>query len=242
MARQIDIGRVLASLPLFQQLRESEIINLAAGTHEVGLCKGQILFQKGALLEGFYAVVHGQVKLSFSSPRGHEKVVSILGPGQSFGEAVMFMECPCPVFAQALADSNLLYIARQGIFAAIDHDSAFARRMLAGLSMRLHGLIQDVEGYSLHTATQRVIGLLLQLASIGTSSSVECTLPANKHVIASRLNLTPETLSRVLHSLHEAGLIEVRGKRITIRDPGRLSRFDHTPYQPCEKPIAPTTA
>lgn len=234
--KSINIGRILANQPLFQQLRESEINNLAAGTREIGLSKGQILFQKGTLLDGFYVTVDGQIKLAFSSPQGNEKVVSIVEPGQSFGEAVMFMERPCPVFAQALEDSRLLSIAKQSIFNAIDHDSAFARRMLAGLSIRLHSLIQDVEGYSLHTSTQRVIGFLLQLAGASTHNSpVEFELPASKHIIASRLNLTPETLSRVLHSLSESGLIRVNGKRISVLDTTRLSQFGSTPYPSCAK-------
>jgi CRP-like cAMP-binding protein len=232
VSKPIDIGRVLAILPLFQQLRDSEIACLAAGTREIALSKGQILFQKGSLLDGFYVVVRGQIKLAFSSPQGHEKVVSIVGPGQSFGEAVMFMEKPCPVFTQALADSRLLYIAKQSIFAAIDRDSAFARRMLAGLSMRLHGLIQDVEDYSLHSSTQRVIGFLLQLAGTPASGPVEFELPASKHIIASRLNLTPETLSRILHGLIESGLIAVRGRRIHISDVSSLRRFDDLPRLP----------
>ena len=235
VGKQIDIGRVLANLPLFQQLRESEIANLAAGTREIGLSKGQILFQKGCWLDGFYVTVYGQIKLAFSSPQGHEKVVSIVGPGQSFGEAVMFMERPCPVMAQALEDSRLLYIAKQGIFAAIDRDSAFARRMLAGLSMRLHGLIRDVEDYSLRSSAQRVIGFLLQLAGTATDGRADFELPASKHVIASRLNLTPETLSRILHGLSESGLIAVKGKRIAVLDVARLSRFDDSLLPPCAK-------
>ena len=235
MGKQIDSGRVLADLPLFQQLRESEIVGLAAGTREIGLDKGRVLFQKGSLLDGFYITVYGLIKLAFSSPQGNEKVVSIVGPGQSFGEAVMFMEKPCPVFAQALEDSRLLYIAKQGIFAAIDRDSAFARRMLAGLSMRLHGLIHDVEDYSLHSSTQRVIGFLLQLADTPVGGPVEFELPASKHVIASRLNLTPETLSRILHGLSESGLIAVKGKRIAVLDMARLSRFDDPLCPPCAK-------
>ena len=232
MNKPIDIGGVLANLPLFQQLRESEIVNLAAGAREISLGKGQILFQKGAYLDGFYVVVSGQIKLAFCSPQGHEKVVSIVGPGQSFGEAVMFLERPCPIYTQALADSCLLYIAKQGIFTAIEHDSAFAHRLLAGLSMRLHDLIEDVESYSLRSSTQRVIGFLLQLAAAPDSSSVELELPTSKHVIASRLNLTPETLSRILHGLSESGLITVKGKQITVRDVARLSRFDaaRTPH------------
>lgn len=235
VGKHIDISRVLANLPLFQQLRESEIANLAVGAREVRLSKGQILFQKGTLLDGFYVTVCGQIKLAFSSPQGHEKVVSIVGPGQSFGEAVMFMEIPCPVFTQALEDSRLLYIPKQGIFAAIDHDSAFARRMLAGLSMRLHSLIRDVEDYSLHSSTQRVIGFLLQLADTPASNPVIFELPASKHVIASRLNLTPETLSRILHSLSESGLITVHGRRIVVQDMARLRQFDDRLYLPCTK-------
>jgi len=234
VSRQLNIARLLADLPLFQQLHASEIIHLAAETREVRLDKGQILFQKGDLLDGFYVVVQGQIKLAFSSVQGQEKVVSIIGPKGSFGEAVMFMEKPCPVFTQALEDSHLLYIAKQGIFAAIDNDSAFARRMLAGLSMRLHGLIRDVEDYSLHSSIQRVIGFLLQLADRPAKGYAVFELPASKQIIASRLNLTPETFSRILHSLSQSGLITVKSKRITVPDIARLSRFDLTPL-PCVK-------
>ena len=235
MSKPIDIGGVLANLPLFQHLSEGEIASLAAGAREIRLDKGQILFQKGAYLDGFYVVVSGQIKLAFCSPQGHEKVVSIVGPRQSFGEAVMFLERPCPVYTQALADSRLLYVAKQSIFAAIEHDSAFARRMLAGLSMRLHSLIEDVENYSLRSSTQRLIGFLLQLAGASAGGRVEFELPASKHVIASRLNLTPETLSRILHSLSESGLITVNGKQITVLDVVRLSQFDDTIRPPCAK-------
>ena len=138
----------------------------------------------------------------------------------------MFLEKPSPVFAQALMDSRVLYIAKQSLFAAINGDSAFACRMLAGLSMRLHGLVQDVEDYSLRSSTQRVIGFLLQLAGATASSTTECELPASKHVIASRLNLTPETLSRILHNLAEFGLITVKGKKITVLDAEQLKRFN----------------
>lgn len=238
MNRASHIARLLVELPLFQQLRDCEIASLAVETREVKLLKGQILFQKGDLLDGFYAVIEGQIKLAFSSPQGHEKVVSIVGPKGSFGEAVMFMEIPCPVFTQALEDSWLLYIAKQAIFTAIDRDSAFARRMLAGLSMRLHTLIQDVEDYSLRSSIQRMIGFLLELGTMADSQladgRAEFDLPASKHVIASRLNLTPETLSRILHTLHEAGLIAVKNKHITIPDVVRLSQFDNAPA-PCAR-------
>lgn len=234
MRKKIDIGATLLQLPLFQQLDKSQIINIAAATREVELKKGQLLFQKGVYLDGFYLVAQGRIKLAFSSPRGNEKIVSLVGPGQSFGEAVMFMEKPAPVLAQALEDTQLLFITKQGIFGAIERDAAFARRMLAGLSQRLHGLIQDVEDYSLNSSTQRVIGFFLQLAGAPRDGHSEFDLPASKHVIASRLNLTPETLSRILHHLSQVGLITVKGRHITVVNMVRLKQFDERTLPPCD--------
>ena len=222
-----DLSRMLAKLPLFQQLQLEEIANLAQGTRQIHLQRGQILFQKGDSLDGFYLVSYGQIKLAFPSSQGAEKVLRIVGPGQSFGEAIMFLEKPCPVFAQALTEAMVLYIAKRVIFSALEHDMTLACKMLAGLSMRLHSLTQDIEAYSLHSSTQRRIGFLVQQAGATTSGEGELELPASKNVIASRLNLTPETLSRLLHNLIEIGLITVKGRRIVIHDIERLCRFEH---------------
>ncbi|MCC8987274.1 MAG: helix-turn-helix domain-containing protein, partial [Candidatus Contendobacter sp.] len=71
-----------------------------------------------------------------------------------------------------------------------------------------------------------VVGFLLQLADVAASDATECELPASKYVIASRLNLTPETLSRILHNLTEFGLIVVKGKKITVLDAEQLKQFN----------------
>ncbi len=222
---KINIHDILANLPLFRQLGPEDIALLARGCHELRPQRGEIVFQKGDPSNGFYVVAHGQIKLAFPSAHGAEKVVEIIGPGQSFGEAVMFMEKPYPVFAQALADSLLLHISKQALFDAIERDSAFARKMLAGLSIRLHGLIQDVEAYTSLSGAQRLIGYLLQQES-GGHGALEVELPASKQVIASRLNLTPETFSRILHHLTEAGLIRVDGRHIVIPDVEALRRYE----------------
>jgi CRP-like cAMP-binding protein len=93
--------------------------------------------------------------------------------------------------------------------------------MLAGLSMRLHMMVHDVEAMTLHSATQRVIGYLARLEEGGERSG-RVTLPAQKSLVASRLNLTPEYFSRILHDLSAAGLIRVEGRDIEILDAARL--------------------
>lgn len=214
----------LASLPLFNALAPAELDAIAAGTTELNVARGAIIFNRGDPCVGFHIVVFGQIKLAFLSPDGGEKIIAIIGPGGSFGEALMFMEKPYVVMAQALADSTLLHVAKAVIFDELEREPRFARRMLAGLSRRLHGLISDVEAYSLQSGTERVIGFLLrQDASAGHDDApLVVVLPTSKANVASRLNLTPEHFSRILHDLVTAKLISVDGRTVRILDIERL--------------------
>jgi CRP-like cAMP-binding protein len=226
---RLDIPQILSRLPLFQELAPEQIGALETACRERRLAKGEMLFQKGDAPKGFFVVVFGQIKLAFPSSQGNEKVVQILGPRQSFGEAVMFMDRPYPVFAEGLVDSLLLQIGSSTVFELLERDPLFARRMLAGLSLRLHSLVHDVETYSLRSSAQRVVGYLLQHCPQQDGpceGSFQISLPTSKQVIASRLNLTPETLSRIFHDLSADGLISVSGKQITINDVKRLREFD----------------
>ena len=204
----INIETHLKNAVLFNELGEEEIALIAKGTREVRCDKGDTIFHRGDVCTGFHIVVFGQVKLAFTSAQGNEKVVEILGPLQSFGEAVMFLDQPYPVLGEALADTLVLHIASQAVFGQIEQDPRFARKLLAGMSIRLHTMVRDVESYALRSSTQRVIGYLLQLADTAPCSpaqgKTEIELPTSKQVIASRLSLTPETLSRIFRELADA--------------------------------------
>lgn len=224
---QIPVQAFLANVPLFAELAPAEIDRIAARTRQVRAARGEILFHRGEEAAEFHVVIFGQVKLAFVSGRGDEKIVDLLGPGQSFGEAVMFMEQPHVVTAQALADSLLLSVSRGAVFEELERDPRFARRMIAGLSHRLHHLMASLEGQLMRTGRQRVIEFLLrECGCVGQTGALELTLPTSKGVIASRLNLTLEHLSRTLHELAAAGLIDVRGRSVRIPDVERLRAFD----------------
>jgi CRP-like cAMP-binding protein len=226
-AAPIRIQEFLKNVPLFRELTDAELDRIAAGTAQVRAPTGTILFRRGEACAGFHVVVYGQVKLAFGAADGSEKVVEILGPGQSFGEAVMFLEKPYVVFAETLADSLLLQIGKSGVFAELERNPRFARKMLAGLAQRLHRLVHDLEAYTLRSGTQRVIGYLLRDAPEEgpPQAPIEIALATSKGVLASRLNITREHFSRILHDLSTAGLIEVRGRIIRITDPERLRAY-----------------
>ncbi len=224
----INIEALLTHIPLFNGLAPEEIARIAHGTREIHATKGDILFHKGDPCNGFHLLVYGQVKLAFTSAQGNEKVVEILQQGQSFGEAIMFMEKPYIVFAQALTDSLLLHVSKHAVFDELARDHNLCRKMLAGMAMRLHQLMNDVESYSLHSGKQRIIGYLLrELAEEDQNgTNVAVTLPTNKGVIASRLNLTQEHFSRILHELSELGLIVVEGRKIHIPSVANLRKHE----------------
>ena len=224
-----DIEQYLSVLPLFGDLSPAQRQRLVAGCALQPFAQGQQVFSVSDQCQAFYVVVTGKVKLYVASPSGQEKVIELIAPSQSFAEAFLFLDMACMVNAQALSDSLLLRISKAVVVGEIQRDPQLAMNMLAGISRRMHGLIRDVEGYALHSGTQRLIGYLLREIESGTCTPGEgcltVALSASKATIASRLSLTPEYFSRVLHELEVAGLIEIQKREIRILNVPALAAF-----------------
>lgn len=213
----------LAHLPLFKELPRSELEPIALGTREVHALRGDILFRSGDPCLGFHVVVYGRIKLVFVSSSGLERVVRLVGPGEGFGEALMFMERNYIVTAQALVDSLLLHVGRDTLFTRLEQSPGVARRMLAGLSERLYRLMGELESYTLQNGVQRLVSYLLQ--EWPGEEGKPFRIDVGKSVIASRLNLTPEHLSRTLRELMDRGLIRVQRRNFTILDSEALRQY-----------------
>jgi CRP/FNR family transcriptional regulator, dissimilatory nitrate respiration regulator len=227
MRAPITSQAFLAKLPLFKELTPEEIDRIAAGTRQVHAARGEVLFQKGDPCVGFHVVMFGQVKLAFTAPSGQEKVLELMGPGQSFGEAVMFADKPYVVYAQALCDTLLLHISKAVVFEELEREPLLARRIISGLSQRLHHMVIDLESFTLSSATQRLIGYLLRdVPENAGEESLAVALPSTKTVLASRLNITPQHFSRILHDLTVADLVRVEGRSIVILDAEGLRAYE----------------
>lgn len=227
-AEQFDMPRYLSVLPLFSDLSQLERERIAQGCQLRRLTRGDMVFRIGEPCEAFHVVVLGQVKLYVSSPSGQEKVIELVAPGHSFAEALMFLDKPYILNAQALADTLLISVSKTAVFNEVERDPRFCMHMLAGISRRLHGLVRDVEGYALHSGMQRLIGYLLRdVEDVDTANMgiITVSLPVSKATIASRLSLTPEYFSRVLHELEAEGLIEIDKREIRILDVQRLASY-----------------
>ncbi len=223
-----DLQRFLAGSPLFSGLSPDELLRISTSCKLVNYAKGEMIFSIGEACNAFHIVISGQVKLFVTSSAGQEKVIEIISPGQSFAEALVFLNKPYILNAQALTDTVLVNVSKTGVVSEIEQDPHLALHMLAGISRRLHGLIQDVEAYALRNGMQRLIGYLLRdvaIDSVVTGNTVTVTLPASKATIASRLSLTPEYFSRVLHELEAQKLITIERRDIRILDVSGLVNY-----------------
>lgn len=220
MLRQpIPVDQFLANLTLFKDLEVGDLQRIAAGAALVHAPKGRVVFRRGDPCAGIYAVLFGHVKLALHASQGGERVIDLIRPGQTVGEAAVFLDQPYVTTAEALEDSALVLITKATVLAEVDRYPAFAREIIKSLSRRVFRRIGDLESYTLCSAAHRVASYLLNDLPRPAENDAACvTLPAAKGVIASRLNLTQEHFSRILRDFSTAGLIEVNGRSIMISD------------------------
>lgn len=221
--REIAPEAFLAGVALFKALDAATLARLAAATTRRTLARGQTLFRKGDAATGMYVVVYGEIKLIATTPARGRRLAGVVGPGQSFGEPVMFLERPAVVDAQAASDALLLHLPKAAVFDEIEHNPRFTRRMIAGLSQRIESLVRELDHQALGSGRERLIAHLLHQGR-GEAGPFVVRLPVAKAELASQLNLTAEHLSRILRELVRAGLLAIDGRKITVLDRERLQR------------------
>lgn len=209
--------------PFFKHFGQAEQEHLMAQSHEQAFSAGELLIQQGQLAERFFLVLSGRVKLYRISADGQEKVVEIIQAGQTFAEAVMFMQrSEYPVCAETLEAVQLVSVPNRLMLTLLQENPQACLRLLGHTSMRLHQRLGELETLTLQNATQRFALYLIQQLEDRAQERVDIELPLPKRLIAARLSMQPETLSRIMARLHQEGLIEMRGRNIHIPSIRRL--------------------
>lgn len=219
MPRSTVENNELRTHAMFAGLSDVQLEHIQAGLQVLNVPEGEVLFSQGQPAERFFLVRHGQIKLYRLSAAGNEKIIEIIGNGQSFAEALMFMEAPrYPVNAQALVESELISIRRQNFIDILRSSVDTCFRVMGDLSVRLHHLLYEIDALTLQNATLRLVQYLLAQCPPDVSGPVVFEFPVAKNIIASRLSIQPETLSRILHTLNDKGLVSVKGLQVTVFD------------------------
>lgn len=219
---------------LFADADDVQLAHLSRSMQTVQLGHGEMLFHHGQPAERFFFLRTGQVKLFRVSADGHEKIIEILRPGQTFAEAVMFMgtQGRYPVSCEAISDCEFYTFDQKNFLKVLAESHEIGLGMLASMSRRLHMLVNQIDGLTLQNATYRLaLYLLEQAPRDAQAADVELTTP--KNAIASRLAIQPETFSRILAKLRDQGLIAVHGHQITLRN---LKGLRELVFLPADEP------
>ena len=222
--RRHCIPEMLSHQPLFRCLEADHLALLAQGAYEQRMEKNEFLYQKGEEPRGMHLVISGQIKLMLPSTEGVEKVVMMVGPGDSFAEETIFPGRCSPVTAQANKDGIFLVLEKQALRDTMRRAPQLAEQLMARMSEHMYQLIENLETCVQRGSAQRVAHFLSQRAP-EQAISFDLELDMNKSTIASQLNLAPETFSRVLGRLSRDGLIEIKGRNITLRNLTTLRSF-----------------
>ncbi len=211
---------VVASIlqhPFFKHLSVENQERLMTQSHEQQCLSGELLIRQGQPAERFFLVLKGRVKLYRISADGQEKVVEIIQAGQTFAEAVMFMQrSEYPVCAETLEAVQLISFPNRLMLTLLQENPQACLHLLGHMSMRLHQRLGELETLTLQNATQRFALYLLQQLEDRAQETVNIELPLPKRLIAARLSMQPETLSRIMARLNQDGLIEMQGRNIHI--------------------------
>jgi CRP-like cAMP-binding protein len=214
---------IVRRINVFAGLAPAVVERLIAPAAIIDLDEGDILFRQDDPALAFFILLDGWVKLSRVTFAGDEAVIHVFAKGESFAEAVAFTGKPYPASAQAVSAARVVSIPAAHVVKCIRDTPDIALGMIAATQLHLHHLVEQVEQLKAQTGVQRLADFLVSLCPPG-AREYTLALPYDKGLIAGRLGLEPETLSRTFSKLKRVG-VEVKSADVTVADVERLRRF-----------------
>ena len=208
---------------IFSKLTDLQLDRVSQFSQLHHLDDGQMLFNQADKVTAFYLVLNGKIKLFRMSPDGQEKIIEIVKAGQVFAEALMFTsQADYPVSSAALTETTIIGINAKKFHEMLWDSTATCLLLLGDMSLRLRGLISEIDKLTLHNGTCRVASYLIQEI---TDGKTEIELDIAKNIIAARLSIKPETFSRIIKSLKDQDILSIQGNCITIHNMDTLKEM-----------------
>jgi CRP-like cAMP-binding protein len=211
---------IVSRIAVFAGLKPETRGRLIAPATMITLKHGHPLFRQGDPAAAFFIVVEGWIKLYRITVAGEEAVIHVLTKGESLAEAVAFTGARYPATAEAVSNARVVRIPADHVVRCIREVPDIALAMIASTSSHLRQLVQQVEQLKAQSGIQRVAEFLASLCP-ATPGPHTIALPYDKALIAGRLGLKPESLSRAFAKLRSLG-VEVRASHVVVKEVNKL--------------------
>ncbi len=210
-------------VPIFNHLEEDQIEEIMGVTHSVSYKKGGIIYHAGDKSDSLYIVSKGKIKIYRLSESGKEQLIRILQEGDFTGELSLFNESIHEAYAETMEDTEVCTVKRQELQKLLLKYPTISLKLLNEFSNRLGQSEKQTARFATEKADTRLALYLLE-RMVHHKNITEVILPMSKKDLASYLGTTPETISRKLFEMEEAGLIRQKPhRRIEITDIEGLS-------------------
>jgi CRP-like cAMP-binding protein len=210
-------------VPLLEPFSKQRLARLAGPNAVASYSEETSLFAAGDPADRFFVLLEGSVRLYTRLADGRETTISLLGAPTSFGEAAILSSGVFPVDATAAAGSVLLHIGARDFLAELVANPDLALHMLQSMRRWELRLLDEIRQAKMMSPIQRLAGYLLALGG-GRNGRLTLKLPLRKTMLADRLGMKPETLSRNLQRLAEMG-VSSTGDIIEVEDAAVLARL-----------------
>ena len=208
---------VLKSVPLFASFPDEQLHALAALITRRSAPRSSLIMAAGDATESLYVVISGRLKVMMGDAEGKEVILSLIGPGEFFGEMGLIDDSPRSASVIAIEPCELLSLSRRDFkkFMAENFDMTMA--VMKGLVRRLREADRKIGSLALLDVYGRVARLLIDMSeNVNGQKIVTKRLP--KQDIAKMIGASREMVSRVMKDLQMGGYIEMRGSTIVVRD------------------------
>jgi CRP-like cAMP-binding protein len=218
---------VVRRAPLFTALDEAAAVSLRASMDTVKIAKGSILFKEGDDGEHLYVIIDGKLKLGTSSGDGRENLLSILGPGEMFGELSLFDPGPRTSTATAVTDAKLLSLSHEKVIPWLKQNPEVSLQLLTRLSQRLRRTNEAVGDLVFSDVPGRVAKALIDLGDRFGKTTPEGLLvnhDLTQEELAQLVGASRETVNKALADFAGRGWLKLDGRSVLITDVERLGK------------------
>jgi CRP/FNR family transcriptional regulator, dissimilatory nitrate respiration regulator len=214
---------LVARAPLFADLDRRDLLLLVEGAHGCAYPEVELLFSQGDRADRFFVVLEGRVNLFALTETGDQSIIEVFDPICTFAEAAIFSSGKFPLNCEVMAGSRLVHLPAPPFLKRLADNRSLGLKLLAGLSHWQRRLVHEVSELKSKSPGQRLATFLLALAA-KSGGGDRVRLPLTKAVLASRIGIAPESLSRALNRLKAVG-VETHGREVVITDVEALRRL-----------------
>jgi len=205
-------------VPIFNHLEKEQMDEIMEVTHSVTYKKGEVIYRAGDKSDSLYIVSEGKIRIYRLSESGKEQLIRILRPGDFTGELALFTGTIHEAYAEAMEETSACTVKRSDLQDLLVKYPSISLKVLAEFSSRLEQSEKQTASFATEKVETRIAHYLAECID-DKSNPHEFMLSMSKKDLASYLGTTPETISRKLYELEDAGYIKQKTqKRIQVLD------------------------